>query len=146
LKNWFGKDCSKFCNNSNTHYKCNDKGDRVCLRDWHGANCDKNGQICTENRYGLECNLHCTTAGSQESGTLLYYCQVVEGIKQKILSCPEGWHDTNCLKDCESIDKDVQTYKEQCDDSNGRELLCSNNTVNECSWEGIPQPLAGKYH
>ena len=137
MLNWYGENCTKFCNNTATLLEGN-------VPRYY---CDKYGnKTCTENRYGPECNLHRIAVRNEETDTGLYYTEIEEGTKQKLASCPKGWKDTNCLQGCDYISEYVEEYRKKCEESKGSGLLCSNNTAttDECSW--VPSSsMSGEY-
>lgn len=144
-RNWYGPNCSKFCDNSDERFKCKIHGGKICMPNWYGDDCtkfcknpthfermviryqcDRNGnKSCAENWFGEECNVNCTSIGNSR----LYYCKPLEETKQGHLICPEGWKDTNCLKECKhSEDKDIQEHVRKCRESEDGVRLCFNGT------------------
>jgi hypothetical protein len=53
LLNWYGKNCSRFCDNSSKRYTCSREGHKVCLSNWIGVNCET---FCDRNADTFKCD------------------------------------------------------------------------------------------
>ena len=102
-RNWYGENCTTFCNKSETTTKCNENGERVCSHNWYGENCikfcdnnsasfkcnDHGEKVCLPNKYGVDCATFCY------SSAINYRCN-----DQGKMVCLRHWHGENCSTFC----------------------------------------------
>ena len=104
LTNWFGENCTTFCNLSSSTYTCDVNGKKSCLKNWFGTNCskfcdnssktytcDNTGQkhCKTANYYGEKCSTFCNT--SEENQQCSSNGDII---------CKNNWFGNVCDKFC----------------------------------------------
>ena len=138
LPNWYGEDCTTFCDNHSAKYRCDVEGRKECLVKWYGEDCQKfcdntagffkcneNGdKECFNNWYGPQCDLHCSKV---EKVVDLYLCEIKEGMTIK---CPDEWRNVKCLKSCfEDEGIEMEPVLEKCTRNVNTVQLCSRSDV-----------------
>lgn len=108
IKNWFGEECSTFCNVSASNYQCDRQGRRTCSPNWFNKDCDQfcdsglgnyvcdeaGHRVCLPHWYGKNCTIYCNNSAEH------FKCNDDGG---KV--CSRDWYGHNCLKFCHSDNK-----------------------------------------
>lgn len=130
MKNWFGEECTTFCNVNASNYRCDKHGRKTCLPNWFNKDCDQfcdsslgnyvcdkaGHQVCLLHWYGKNCTKYCNNSAEK------YKCN---DNGEKV--CTRDWYGQNCSKFCHSNNRSFECSL------NGDKICRKNWFGKECS-------------
>ena len=105
--------CDAYCKTKPGQYNCNNQGQKTCMENWNGTECDS----CATNYYGTNCTKFCNTTSTN------YTCDLYGN-----RTCNDNYYpEQQCNKYCYPVDK---IYS--CNQTTGDKICKGNRAGEEC--------------